>query len=314
MNTAEDIVKNKEFYELTPEERLVVKDIAQNEADFNELKYLLTESASFFGGRTVGASNEMRQHIMEKLYPPTAKPIAWYQPILVFLFPPQKSFYQYPAFQFASILVIFLGIFTLWKSPFETKQFAVNTKGAKQEQKIEKPVPERESDLPQIDNDIESITPVEADFEPLPSPEPVVNRLVENTEELNVELSDLQNNSNGSVIPPPKVDDVLDEELMDANEMYNNSAVVEREIAEDQLATEFDHSIITETNSDKSFTYSPTTQSPTSLSKKESDVSVQSQSISSIESKLSRSKQKQKTMNITEIGNIQSLFFEVERR
>ena len=126
MKTVEDIVKQKKYFELTPNERDLVKEFASNEEEYDNLKYLLSESGQYFDSRKVEASSAMREHIMEKLYPPITSSVKWYQSVWLFLFPPQKSFYQYPAFQLVGVLLVFVGIFTLYQSPFKTVDLAQN--------------------------------------------------------------------------------------------------------------------------------------------------------------------------------------------
>ena len=126
MKTGEDIVKQKKYFELTPNERDLVKECASNEEEYDNLKYLLSESGQYFDSRKVEASSAMREHIMEKLYPPITSSVKWYQSVWLFLFPPQKSFYQYPAFQLVGVLLVFVGIFTLYQSPFKTVDLAQN--------------------------------------------------------------------------------------------------------------------------------------------------------------------------------------------
>ena len=126
MKTVEDIVKQKKYFELTPNDRDLVKEFASNEEEYDNLKYLLSESGQYFDSRKVEASSAMREHIMEKLYPPITSSVKWYQSVWLFLFPPQKSFYQYPAFQLVGVLLVFVGIFTLYQSPFKTVDLAQN--------------------------------------------------------------------------------------------------------------------------------------------------------------------------------------------
>lgn len=127
MKTVEEIVMTKAFFELTDQERLQVKDFAENQEDYDKLKTLLSSTNHFFSENKVVASEGMRDHIMEKLYPPTAESIRWYQSVWLFLFPPNKSFFQYPAFQLVGVLVVFIGIFSLWQNPIKKDELAQNS-------------------------------------------------------------------------------------------------------------------------------------------------------------------------------------------
>ncbi|MFK8045180.1 MAG: hypothetical protein AB8B72_06780 [Crocinitomicaceae bacterium] len=310
MNTVEDIVKRKEFYELTAEERLIVKDVAQNETEFNEFKHLLIESSSFFEGRKVTASSEMREHIMEKLYPPTTKSIAWYQSIWFFLFPSNKSFYQYPAFQFATILVVFFGVFTLWKSPFETKELAVNTKVEIKEIPTENENSLTETDLTPTDNSNGVKNELKEEFEPTPVLEPEATINVDIDRESKEELVELPVNANSASSEPGVRSKFQEANLETTDDEHFTSPIEEKEILAEDLALDIDENTVTNADYDKSFSNESKIMAPTRLEKKDSEVSVQS--VSSIGANLFKDKSKNRTINITEIGSIQSLFFEVK--
>lgn len=127
MKTIEEIVMTKAFFELTDQERLQIKSLAENQEDYDKLKKLLSGTASFFIDNRVTASVGMRDHIMEKLYPPTVASLKWYQSIWLFLFPNNKAFYQYPAFQLAGVFLVFFGIFSLWQNPIKDNKLANNS-------------------------------------------------------------------------------------------------------------------------------------------------------------------------------------------
>ncbi|MFK8037161.1 MAG: hypothetical protein AB8B74_02640 [Crocinitomicaceae bacterium] len=126
MKTVEEIVMTKSFFELTDQERLLVKELAKNQEEYDQLKILLSGTSSFFSETKVTASEGMRDHIMEKLYPPTPISVKWYESFWLFLFPENKSFYQYPAFQIVSVLLVFIGLFSFWQNPLQNDELAQN--------------------------------------------------------------------------------------------------------------------------------------------------------------------------------------------
>ena len=48
MNTAEDIIRKKKFFELTVTERELVKDYATNEEDYEAMRWFLLSTSSAF--------------------------------------------------------------------------------------------------------------------------------------------------------------------------------------------------------------------------------------------------------------------------
>ncbi|MDX1350376.1 MAG: hypothetical protein R3279_09015, partial [Putridiphycobacter sp.] len=72
MKTVEDIVKAKQYFELTPEELMLVSEVVESEDAYEKLQYLLRHTEQYFENHKVKASDGMRDHIMEKLYPPVS--------------------------------------------------------------------------------------------------------------------------------------------------------------------------------------------------------------------------------------------------
>lgn len=107
---AEKIILTKNFYELSPSEKEAIKDYAQNETDFNEIKSFLLATKQTFEQQKLQVSNNLSQSILNHLNQPVSQKKTWYNALMLFLFPEQKRFYQYPAFQiaFASLLILFI--------------------------------------------------------------------------------------------------------------------------------------------------------------------------------------------------------------
>jgi len=107
---AEKIILTKNFYELSPSEKEAIKDYAQNETDFNEIKSFLSTTKQTFDQQKLHVSDNLSQSILNHLNQPVSQKKTWYNSLILFLFPEQKRFYQYPAFQitFASLLILFI--------------------------------------------------------------------------------------------------------------------------------------------------------------------------------------------------------------
>ncbi len=126
---AEKIILTKNFYELTPTEREVIKDYAQNETDFNEIKSFLLATQHTFNQQKLQASTALNNSILNHLHQPVEQKKTWFNSLLLFLFPKNKSFYQYPAFQLtlASILLLFI-INVMTNKNISNTNLAVNDK------------------------------------------------------------------------------------------------------------------------------------------------------------------------------------------
>lgn len=107
---AEKIILTKNFYELSPSEKEAIRDYAQNETDFNEIKSFLQATQRAFNQQKIQVSADLNNSILNHLHQPVEQKKTWLNGLYIFLFPENKSFYQYPAFQLglASILLIFI--------------------------------------------------------------------------------------------------------------------------------------------------------------------------------------------------------------
>jgi hypothetical protein len=135
---AEKIILTKNFYELSASEKEAVKDYAKNEAEFNEIKSFLLATKQSFNQQKIQVSDNLSHSILNHLHQPIEQKKIWYNTLILFLFPKQKQFYQYPAFQiaFASLLILF--IINIIPNISNKEQLAVNVEipKIKQGQKI----------------------------------------------------------------------------------------------------------------------------------------------------------------------------------
>lgn len=132
---AEKIILTKNFYELSPSEKEALKDYAQNETDFNEIKSFLIATKQTFDQQKLHVSDNLSQSILSHLHQPVEQKKTWFNALILFLFPEQKQFYQYPVFQiaFASLLILF--IFNIIPDLDNDGQLAVNDEISTQEDK-----------------------------------------------------------------------------------------------------------------------------------------------------------------------------------
>ncbi|MBK7130801.1 MAG: hypothetical protein IPM74_04315 [Crocinitomicaceae bacterium] len=128
MNTAEDIIRKKKFFELTATERELVKDYATNEEDYEAMRWFLLSTSSAFDQEKITPSENLKKGVMAHLSQKQAAPKGiWLNGVSAFLFPADKKIYQYPALQIAAVAILFIGAVTLFnQSEIQEKDLALN--------------------------------------------------------------------------------------------------------------------------------------------------------------------------------------------
>jgi len=123
---AEKIILTKHFYELTPSEKEAIKEYAQNENDFNEIKSFLMATTQSFNQQKAQLSDTVNTSVLEHLYQPVSQKKTWFNTLMLFLFPKEKRFYQTPAFQLGIASVLILLIINVIPNFSEDSQLAIN--------------------------------------------------------------------------------------------------------------------------------------------------------------------------------------------
>ena len=111
MKDAEEIIISKRFFELTPGELEAVKEFAANEEDYEAMRWFLQQTKSSFAEEKIEASPKLRAGVMAHLNQQPSGKTIWLNGVGAFLFPSQKKFYQYPAFQIAAVVRIIRKLF-----------------------------------------------------------------------------------------------------------------------------------------------------------------------------------------------------------
>ncbi len=156
----EAIIKEKDFIELTVQERELVGEIASNEEEYNTLKSFLLATESAIAEDKIVASDAMRQHVMDELYAPVSSKKTWFSSFFSFLFPENTPVFRYPAFQLSLIVLLFFGFFFMMDNPFKNEELALNDKVVEQTDEKVRPVEEKVKDEKVAENEMEKI-PVE---------------------------------------------------------------------------------------------------------------------------------------------------------
>ena len=121
----EEIIKTKHYFELTKEELAEVSGYAKNEAEFDDMKSFLLATHQTAENQKIKETNELDRKVLNYLNSSYPQTMPWYNSVLLFLFPRDKSVFKYPAFQIGiASLLIFSIVNVLNVSDFEGKEMA----------------------------------------------------------------------------------------------------------------------------------------------------------------------------------------------
>lgn len=130
-----DIIKNKEFHELTSEERVEVMECCENQDEFYNMKHVLNEMDSFTKVQ-ITPSNETKESLdslFEEVHASRSR--IWYSSIGAVIIPIKKPIYQQPLLYVAAVLVALFFIYPLGSEQIinspDSPTIAQNTKVSK---------------------------------------------------------------------------------------------------------------------------------------------------------------------------------------
>lgn len=110
---AEELIITKKYFELTPSELKIVSELVSNEAEFDDMKSFLMATRSAFESQKIKSTPDLDEKIMAHLHASPAQNKVWYKSFMLFLFPRDKHFYKYPAFQLVAVSVLIFGVFNI---------------------------------------------------------------------------------------------------------------------------------------------------------------------------------------------------------
>ncbi|MCB9225510.1 MAG: hypothetical protein R2780_01905 [Crocinitomicaceae bacterium] len=123
---AENIILNKEYFELSAEELATVSELVQNAEEFEEMKWFLASTQQALVSDKIEASPELKQRVMDHLNKPKDERKFWLNSVTVFLFPEDKKFYQKPAFQMSLAAILIIGFLLVYDQPMDENNMALN--------------------------------------------------------------------------------------------------------------------------------------------------------------------------------------------
>ncbi len=113
----EEIIRGKQYFELTSDEMAAVKDYATNQEEYDEMRWFLTNVNETFASEKIVASPGLRTKVMRHLENSQKRAVAAPRPLREILFPSGKHFFQYPAVQLAAAAVVVIGVFLFIGNP-----------------------------------------------------------------------------------------------------------------------------------------------------------------------------------------------------
>ena len=160
----EALIKEKEYIELTVQERELVEELASNEDAYNDLKSFLHSTEKAFAEDQIIASDRLQEAVMSELYAPITSKKTWFSSFFSFFFPKDRPILRQPVFQLSLVAALFIGFFFLIDSPFKKEELAINTiSNEVKKEEIEQPVIEEKRVEPKesLERSTNQIEPVE---------------------------------------------------------------------------------------------------------------------------------------------------------
>ena len=121
-----DLIKDKEFIELTSAERSEVNELCANEEEFNNMKAMLASIGGLNWSNPTPRpeTKERLDHLFQQTYPKAAP--VWYNGALAVVVPKDKPIYRQPLIQLAAVGLLFLMIYPIVNnSDDQNKQLAM---------------------------------------------------------------------------------------------------------------------------------------------------------------------------------------------
>ena len=106
----EEIIKSKQYFELSIEELDCISSYVSNEDEFDDMKSFLLSTQSLVESHKITTSKSLDKKVMNYLHHSYPQPKPWYNSLMLFLFPRGKQFYKYPAFQIVIASLFIFGV------------------------------------------------------------------------------------------------------------------------------------------------------------------------------------------------------------
>ena len=128
--SVEDIIRTKAYFQLTPDELVLVKEYAATAEEYDEMRWFLQNVNDAFQSQKIDASPGLKTRVMEHLEKSDKKVGVAPGGVRRFFFPQGASIIQMPGFQLAAAAAVVIGVFIVIGNPLEDQasDLAVNDK------------------------------------------------------------------------------------------------------------------------------------------------------------------------------------------
>lgn len=123
---AENIILNKQYYELSVDELATVSELVANAEEFEDMKWFLASTQQALVSEKIEATPDLKKKVMEHLNQPKEKRRFWLNGVIPFLLPEDKRFYQKPAFQMSVAALLIIGFLLINNNSFKDSTVALN--------------------------------------------------------------------------------------------------------------------------------------------------------------------------------------------
>lgn len=117
-----DIITEKEFHQLTPDELTQVSELCSNEEEFIHMKHVFSQMSGFTQD-TVSPKAETKESLdalFAQTYPRATG--AWYSSILAVVVPKEKPIYRQPLMQLAAVALLLLLVVPLFNQDLVSQE------------------------------------------------------------------------------------------------------------------------------------------------------------------------------------------------
>lgn len=173
----ENIILNKEYIQLTPEEKELIHEFAETEVDFEQLKFVLMQVNSTRKSEMPKVDKSVKGRL-DSLFDQTysAKRLVWYNRLWLFLWPEETRIYARPMFQLATMVVLILGVVTFVPFSSTESRLALN-EPVQKEYKID----ETSEEFKEVIKEVEVVES--------PQEEAITEKLADNKVSQNVDMN-----------------------------------------------------------------------------------------------------------------------------
>lgn len=124
----ENIILNKEYFELTSEELESVSELVQNAEEYDEMKWFLASTKNVLVTDKIEATPELKEKVMSHLHQDEPQRKFWLNGLGIFLWPTDKEVVRRPAFQMSLAALLLIGFLMVYNNDIQPENdgMAVN--------------------------------------------------------------------------------------------------------------------------------------------------------------------------------------------